>query len=332
MLTLAWPWLLLALPLPWLYRLWRRPRQTQRPALLAPGLTRLALDNESDDTRKPSARQLITWVLLTLVWASCLLAASRPQWLGQAQTLPATGRDLLLAVDISPSMEVEDMTFNRQTLNRLQAVKSVVGEFVERRVGDRLGLILFGNEAHLQAPLTFDRVTVNTLLREALIGFAGDGTAVGDALGLAVKRLADRPENARVVILLTDGANNAGTIEPLKAAELASGYGVKVYTIGIGADELVRNSLFGPRRFNPSRDLDEKTLKTIAELTGGRYFRARDPEDLAGIYATLDELEPVTQAEETFRPSRSLAHWPLALALVASFCLAGLQTGTSDDG
>ena len=222
-------------------------------------------------------------------------------------------------------MEEADMQVGNDLVDRLSVVKTVVGDFVERRSGDRLGLILFGSNAYLQTPLTFDRKTVNTLLQEALIGFAGKATAIGDAIGLGVKRLKDRPENARVIILLTDGANTSGEVEPLKAAQLARAYQVKIYTIGMGADEVLRRTLFGTRRVNPSVDLDEKTLSSIAQLTGGEYFRARSPEDLARIYARLDELEPVAQDKETFRPTKALFHWPLGIAFIASFLLAVIK-------
>ncbi|TNE93284.1 MAG: VWA domain-containing protein, partial [Gammaproteobacteria bacterium] len=196
--------------------------------------------------------------------------------------------------------------------------------FVERRQGDRLGLILFGTRPYLQTPLTFDRQTMNTLLNEAQIGFAGESTAIGDAIGLAVKRLQSRPENHRVLILLTDGANSAGEAQPLEAAEIAAREGITIYTIGIGAEVVVERSFFGSRRINPSRDLDETTLTAIADKTGGRYFRARNPDELQQIYAQLDQLEPVEQEAETLRPTKALFYWPLGVALLCSLLLAPL--------
>ncbi|OUS09418.1 BatB protein [Gammaproteobacteria bacterium 53_120_T64] len=316
MLSLLWPWMLALAPLPWLYRWWRRPADDTQAALLAPVYAQLAADSPSGPA--VSRNNWPSLALLTLIWLACLLAASRPQWIGEPIALPTSGRDLLLAVDISGSMEVEDMEVKGSLIDRLSVVKAVVGDFVERRSGDRLGLILFGDHAYLQTPLTFDRLTLNTLLQEALIGFAGKGTAIGDAIGLGVKRLKDKQENSRVIILLTDGANTAGEVEPLKAAELAAAYGVKIYTIGVGADEILRRSLFGVRRVNPSADLDEGTLRAIAAQTGGQYFRARNPQQLAQIYAILDQLEPVSQDAETFRPTRALFYWPLGAALLGS--------------
>lgn len=214
------------------------------------------------------------------------------------------------------------MEWQGETINRLVTVKKVVGDFVQRRESDRLGLILFGTRAYLQAPLTFDRTTVDRLLQEAQLGFAGEKTAIGDAIALSVKRLRDRPQESRVLILLTDGANTAGEIQPLKAAELAAQSQVKIYTIGIGADEMIKPGLFGTgfgaRRINPSADLDEDTLRTIASSTGGQYFRARSLQDLQQIYAVLDTLEPSEQDSEVFRPTKSLFYWPLSLAFAIS--------------
>ena len=320
MLTFEWPWLMLLLPLPWFYRQWRKPVETRVAALKAPLYVELI---KPETTGLTATRwQQLALILLVISWVSTLLAATRPTWVGDPVALPSNGRDLLIAVDISGSMKEADMELAGQTVNRLTAVKSVVGGFVERRKGDRLGLILFGSTPYLQTPLTFDRTTMNTLLQEAQIGFAGNGTAIGDAIGLGVKRLQERPENHRVMILLTDGANTAGEIPPLEAAKIAAAKGIKVYTIGIGADVMYQRSLFGTRKINPSRDLDEKTLTSIAEQTGGLYFRARNPQELEEIYHHLDELEPVEQDAETLRPTKALFHWPLAVALVSSLLLS----------
>jgi len=237
-----------------------------------------------------------------------------------------SGRDLLLAVDISGSMETEDMQLGRQVTDRLTAVKAVAGNFIDHREGDRLGLILFGDQAYLQTPLTFDRETVRTLLNEAAIGLAGKSTAIGDAIGLAVKRLRERPAENRVLILMTDGANTSGSVDPLKAADLAAREGVRIYTIGVGADEMLVRGFFGTQRV-PGTDLDEGTLTAIAQKTGGQYFRARDIEGLQKIYALLDKLEPVSQDEQTFRPVHELYVWPLGAALLLTALLALGLTG-----
>jgi Ca-activated chloride channel family protein len=256
-----------------------------------------------------------------LAWLLLVTAAARPEWLGDPVEQGVSGRDLMLAVDLSGSMEIADFMLRGKKVDRLTATQDVAGHFLERRVGDRLGLILFGETAYLQAPLTFDRKTVHTLLDEAVIGLAGDKTAIGDAIGLAVKRLRDNPKDQRVLILLSDGANTAGTVAPLQAADLAARVGLKVYTIGIGADEMVVRDLLGSHKVNPSQDLDEPTMRGIAEKTGGRYFRARDVEELEGIYRLLDELEPVERDKRYYRPHSELYPWPLAGALVLAMAL-----------
>ena len=208
------------------------------------------------------------------------------------------------------------MKINGKEVDRLTMVKHVAGDFIERRKGDRIGLILFGQQAYLQTPLSFDLKTVNTLLSESMIGIAGKATAIGDAIGLAVKRVRATTDNNRILILLTDGQNTAGEIHPLKAAELAAQEGLKIYTIGIGADEVYRQTIFGNRRINPSLDLDEATLRKIANQTGGQYFRARNTKELDKIYAMLDELEPLAKEEQFYRPTEQLFFWPLGLSML----------------
>lgn len=321
--AVAWPWALLASPLPLLaYALLPRRDVTTEAALKVPFFHALA------DAR-PSARSPTRWLVLALAilaWAALMAASSRPQLIGEPLSLPVSGRDMMMAVDISGSMDTQDMELGGRAVTRLRAVKAVAGDFIERREGDRLGLILFGKRAYLQTPLTFDRATTRRLLDESAIGLAGKETAIGDAIGLAVKRLRDRPQDQRVLILLTDGANTAGEVAPLKAADLAAAERLRIYTIGVGADRMTVRSYFGgTRRINPSADLDEETLTRIAEKTGGRYFRARDTVGLAEIYALLDELEPVEQAQETYRPVRDLYVWPLALALLLGLTAAAAR-------
>ena len=263
---------------------------------------------------------------LWLLWLLLLLAAARPVWIGEAIELPNSGRDLMLAVDISGSMQVKDMQVNQSLVTRMEAVKQVGALFIERRQGDRLGLILFGSNAYLQSPLSFDTATVKRFLLESQIGFAGQETAIGDAIGLAVKRLKERPAESRVLILLSDGKDTASAVQPLDAARLASELGIRIYTIGIGADRMTTPGLFGSsfgsRQINPSAELDETGLQKIAEMTGGEYFRARNPAELANIYLLLDQLEPIEQASASYRPRQALGYLPLLLALVISYLLA----------
>jgi Ca-activated chloride channel family protein len=321
MIHVEWPWLLLLLPLPWLLR-WLLPAQTdsQQTALKVPFLD----DFGVGETRVVSAVKPWALWLASLAWLGLVLAVARPQWLGEPLEQAVSGRDLMLAVDVSGSMQEKDFVIKGQQVDRLTALKQVAGEFIQRRTGDRLGLVLFGTQAYLHVPLTFDRNTVQTLLNEAFIGITEDEpqTSIGDAIGLSIKRLQDQKTDSKVLILLTDGANTAGELSPLKAAELAASAQLKIYTIGIGADEMLVRSLFGTRRVNPSADLDEKTLTAIAETTGGRYFRARSSEELAQIYALLDQLEPVEKDKQFFRPRSELFHWPLAIALLIASGLA----------
>lgn len=312
MLEFIWPWMFYLLPLPLLARWLLRPAEMRQAALRTPFLEDF---REQAMTGTRQARGMRVLAAAGLCWLLLVTAAARPQWVGDAVDLPVSGRDLMMAVDLSGSMQEQDFMINNHPVDRLTAAKKVAGEFIEQRAGDRLGLILFGDQAYVQTPLTFDHTTVNALLQEAVLGLAGERTAIGDAIGLAVKRLQQVDENSRVLILLTDGANTAGEVQPLKAAELAAQIGLKIYTIGIGADEILRRSFFGVQRINPSQDLDEKTLTAIAEKTGGRYFRARNTEELQQIYNLLDQLEPVEQEKQSFRPTRSLFHWPLAIAL-----------------
>lgn len=325
MIGFQWPWLLLLLPLPLLLqRLMPPVLVSESAALRVPDPGAFEQGGPQVSETRPS-RAVVFWAAFA-AWGLLVTAAARPIWSGEPVQLPVSGRDLMLAVDLSGSMSTADFILGGRQISRLAATQSIAGEFIERRVGDRLGLILFGRQAYVQTPLTFDRSTVRQLLFEAAIGLAGKETAIGDAIGLAVKRLRDDQAQSRVLILLTDGANTAGEVEPLKAAHLAADAGLTIYTIGIGADEMLVDTLFARQRINPSRDLDEKTLRGIAEATGGRYFRARDTEELKEIYRLLDQLEPMAKEQETFRPQRALFHWPLALALLIAATLIGFKT------
>jgi len=324
MIEFIWPWAGWLLLLPLLIML-LVPRADRDEAALHIPFYQTLLKLDSTATKKrakhPHKRFLFRFTCI-LIWCLLVLAAARPTWVGEPIQLPATGRDLMLAVDISGSMKMEDLRLEGSSTSRLNVVKHALTDFISRRKGDRLGLILFGSQAYLQSPLTFDRNAVEILLLESQIGFAGEKTAIGDAIGLSVKRLRNRPENSRLLILLTDGANTAGAIEPLKAAELAQIEKIKIHTIGVGATEMVRGGLFGNRTMNPSADLDEEMLRNIAALTGGNYFRAHNTQELETIYALLDQLEPVDQKEETFSPRQSLYMWPLGIAFILSILLA----------
>lgn len=319
MFEMEWPYLLVLAPLPLVMK-FITPKKRIEAALRVPFYQHASELQQHTGLRL--GKRPVKFAALWAMWLGCLLAATNPQWVGDPVSMPSSGRDLLMAVDISGSMEQTDMALNGHRITRLMAVKKVIGDFVTRRNTDRLGLILFGAQAYLQAPLTYDRQTVNELLQEAQIGFAGRETAIGDAIALAVKRLRDRPASSRVLVLLTDGANTAGVLTPDKATELAQKANIKIYTIAFGAESMEVPGLFGSRTVNPSRDLDEPTMVAIAEKTGGKYFRARNLEELDQIHRELDQLEPIEIDAETFRPVQTLFYWPLALALLVSVSMA----------
>ena len=317
MFELAWPWIFCLLPLPWLLR-WVLPAADSGDAALKVSFLEELhnLSGRRASITLPGWRQQIPYVL---VWLLLLCAAARPQWLGEPLPIPSSGRDLLLAVDVSGSMDYPDMQWQGHEVSRLELVKQLFGDFIIKRHGDRVGLILFGSKAYLQAPLTFDRQTVRTWLDDASPGIAGSNTAIGDAIGLAVKRLRERPADSRVLVLITDGANNGGEIEPLLAARLAAAQRVKVHTIGIGAI-VPADSALGHFGFNAT-DLDEPTLRAIAEQTGGKYFRARSSDELKAIGGALDQLEPAAQKPAQAHVAKALYVWPLAAALLLSLLL-----------
>ncbi|MCB1575407.1 MAG: VWA domain-containing protein [Dokdonella sp.] len=318
MFELAWPWMLLALPLPLLVALLLpRARQAISAALRLPhaGLHWPETAGVSPVSNWRRALALLAWCLL-------VLAAARPQWLGEPEDVPRSGRDLLLAVDTSGSMSIQDMQIGNAAADRFSTVQMIASDFIERRAGDRVGLVLFGSRAYLLTPLTFDLKTVAKQLDESEIGLAGRETAIGDAVGLSVKRLLERPQDQRVLILLTDGVNNAGALDPQKAIELAVANKVRIYTVGIGAEAVSVDSLFGSRMINPSADLDVGMLTEMADKTGGRFFRARDTAELAGIYREIDKLEPVADNPETLRPIEEIYVMPLAASMLIALLVA----------
>lgn len=329
MLEFVWPFMFYLAPLPLLFR-WLVPalKGGSREALKVPFFNSWAALQSDDHSVASSSR--FNMILIILAWLCLVVAVARPQWVGDAIEIPTSGRDLMLAVDLSGSMERPDFYLGDKQVDRLTAVKVVAGDFIERRMGDRIGLILFGKRAYVQTPLTFDRKTVSTMLDESVIGLAGKETAIGDAIGLAVKRLKERPQQSRVLILLTDGANTAGEVEPMQAASLAADTGLKIYTIGVGADKMEVQTFFGTRTVDPSSELDERTLTGIATTTGGKYFRAKDTEGLEKIYQLLDKLEPARTEKEVFRPTSQLFHWLASIALTCYLILGwrlGLLSG-----
>ncbi|HRQ63783.1 MAG TPA: VWA domain-containing protein [Xanthomonadaceae bacterium] len=318
----AWPWVAWLLPLPWLIA-WLLPAASGEGAALRASFCAVAERWQARGGRRAGASSGRLW--LALVWILLLSAAARPQILGEVQEQARSGRDLMLAVDLSGSMQAEDMVVAGRRVDRLTAVKLIAGDFIERRRGDRLGLIVFAQRAFLLTPLTYDHRSVREQLDQTFIGLAGRETAIGDAIGLAVKHLRDRPQQQRVLILLTDGVNNAGELDPERAAQIARIENVRIHTIGMGSDGGSQGA-FGRRLLAPAADFDEAQLTRIAEGTGGRYFRARDTRDLAGIYAQIDQIESSEHEDEPYRPVHEIFHWPLgAAALAFSLALAVRQ-------
>jgi len=312
----AWPWVFLLLPLPFLARRLLRPAEAAQGAALRLPFFDEAVAIAGESSAGGGRGIAAAW----LVWALLCVAAARPQSIGEIEVPPRSGRDLLLAVDVSGSMAAEDMRIGGRPVDRFTAVQLVLADFLTRRIGDRVGLLLFGSQAYLVTPLTFDLASVRYQLQTSAIGIAGRETAIGDAIGLAVKRLREQPQAQRVLILLTDGVNTAGALKPPEAAELAREHGLRIYTVGIGGESRL-SGMFGMLVAPGGDEIDEETMTAIAEQTGGRYFRARSTAELAAIYAEVDRLEPAAQAGEKLRPIEELFVWPLALALALAAML-----------
>jgi Ca-activated chloride channel family protein len=327
MIEFALPWALAALPLPWLARVLIPPAPERGGALRIPFFRTLA--DAAERGGSGSRRDALALAVRTLGWALLVLAAAQPQWLGPPQAVPTQGRDIMLSLDLSGSMGTPDFEIGGRAVDRFSVVRAVAREFALHREGDRVGLVLFGTRAFLQAPLTADLPTVAKLLDESEVGLAGEETALGDSIGLAVKHLRERPDGERVLVLLSDGASNAGVLNPRRAAQLAKEAGVRIYAIGIGTGAQAVSTPFGLRTTGGGGGPDEASLRESAAATGGKYFRAGDTESLLSVYREIDALEPVAGDHTTLRPLRALFAWPLggALALVG---LMGLAAAAGD--
>ncbi|MGB6487515.1 MAG: VWA domain-containing protein [Steroidobacteraceae bacterium] len=317
MFHLAWPWMALLLPLPWVMLRLRRTVAPGGSALYLPFAASVA-------TPAPTAtRPGYVPTLLTAVWALLVLAAMRPQWLGQPLPVPTRGREIMLAIDCSGSMATQDMG----GASRLEIAQIVAGRFIDQRRGDQIGLILFGTRPYLQAPLTGDIATVHQFLDRAVVGVAGPQTAIGDAIGLAIKEVRQRertrgtPVRQSVLILLTDGGNDAGVVQPIEAARIAAQTRLRIFTIGVGAAEA--QSLLGPNTGNT--ELNVELLRKIVSITGGEYFRATNPQALQAVYRRINRLEPPVAHDQWLRPAAEWFNWPLALALLLSVPAAWLM-------
>jgi Ca-activated chloride channel family protein len=322
MIGFDWWWGLLLLPLPLLVRTLLVEARTRQLALCVPLL----------NGRTPAARSLSqpslrpAGLCLWFFWVCLVLAASRPFWLGDPVSRTISGRDLMLAVDISGSMKEADMTINGEASSRIDVLKLVVGEFIERRQGDRLGLILFGTNAYTYVPLTFDLGALGDLLDDVSTGLAGRHTAIGDAIGLALKTMRKQRSRHKVLILVTDGSNTAGFENPIVAAQAAAQQGLTIYSIGIGSDAKNLEQIYGLRNIPSGIVLNERVLRRIAQVSDGRYFRATNLAALEQIYLELDKLEPLEYEYQSQRPRQELYLLPLAsgLLLMLGYLLWGI--------
>ena len=313
MFEFVYLWIFLLLPLPLIARYFLTAKQRDYTQLWIP--LAQGLSEQPTQLQKNYLSTIIPW----LAWLLLLSALAKPVWFGEPIRLQQQSRDMLLSLDLSGSMQEVDMPLNGKTVERLTLVKDLLKTFIGKRHGDRLGLILFADHAYLQTPLTFDLKTISQMVDETQIGLVGQRTAIGESIAIAIKRFVENKNEQRVLILITDGANTAGTIKPLMAAKQAAKNNITIYIIGIGADEMIKRTLFGRQRVNPSADLDENTLTEIAKLTGGQYFRARNQDELQNIYQKINELEPVNSDFLEFRPEKNLFYWPLSAAILLLF-------------
>ena len=326
MYQFVWPFVFLLLPLPFVLRqvLGQSDFTSQAfsGALNVPFFNRL----QKLTGRQSAPNRRISPLLWTLVWLMFVVAAARPIWIGEPITLEKEARNIVLTLDVSGSMDEEDFDINGHPLTRLEMVKRLAKDFIDKRRGDNLGLVIFGSEAYSYAPLSPDAKTLTGLMDEIGIGIAGTQTAIGDALALAVQSVASVPENARIVILMSDGFANAGVVQVSEAMEIAKKANVKVYTIGIGSDRKTIQDFLGFVQINSSLDLDEDTLRQIAAQTGGQYFRAKTSNDLQKIYQLIDDLETTKAEETTVRPRKEMAYYFLLAGLglwLISFMIRG---------
>lgn len=318
-MNFVWPWAFLLLPLPLLAR--RRLRGVRGAGDDVAVRPPPALADGFDALGRAGRRRLVPAnALLWFGWLALIAALARPVAPGDSVVQPVSGRALALVVDLSTSMERRDFALDGETSDRLSVVKRVVGDFVEARRGDRVALVLFGSEAFVASAPTFDLPALRDVLDASGAGMAGRSTAIGDALGLAVQTLRDDPATERAIVLLSDGTNNAGAVEPEDAAAFAASLGVRVHAVALASDVPTRGGL----RTAVAADLDETTLEAIADVSGGRFFRARTTDELTDVYTAIDRLERAEAPAPPVVPERDWRHLPLGAALVALLAAAAL--------
>ena len=308
MLQFTYPWLFLLLPLPLLVY-WLAPAHHEpRLAVYVPFMHVLSrLTGGAGGSGTPiTRRRRLQLVQIVLSWLALVAALTRPVWLGEAVVRELPMRDMLVALDLSGSMETPDFTNAAgDPAQRLEAAKQVLDGFLSRRDGDRVGLVFFGSAAFVQAPFTDDLQVVRQLLDEAQVRMLGPRTVLGDAIGMAIPLFERSEVDERVLIALTDGNDTGSLVPPVRAAEIARDHEVRIFTIAMGDPKAAGEQA-----------LDEATLRSVAETTGGRYYRAEDRTELEQIYAELDRLAPRLVESQSFRPEHELYHWPLAFALL----------------
>ena len=313
----VWPFVAFILPLPllvWLVfpHIHMTGKNIVSDALRVPFFNRVA--GMTHHRRSSSGRMIALFMILA--WVCFVLSAMRP--VRYENELPAfhEARNIMMAIDLSTSMARKDFDINGYSVSRVEVVKSVVRDFIVKRAGDRLGMVIFGTKAYTLAPLSQDLKTLDELFADVNLGIAGEQTAIGDALAMAVQNVAKIPKGKKIIILMSDGYNNAGTVMVSQAIELAKTQGIAVYTIGIGSERKNKTTFLGLLGGNDNPGWDEMTLKKIAKDTGGRYFRASSTKDLIDVYREIDRLETMTVENKGFKPKRELFYYPLLLGLI----------------
>lgn len=309
MIHFAWPWIWLLLPLPFALYKWSRVQKKQLTVIKA-----ITLPYLSPNQQAGQKRSQLNKVLLALAWVMILLALARPQWLGKPVMQSYPARDIMIALDTSKTMGLTDMATNGKNASRLDAVRTYLDTWISNRQGDRLGLLLFGTHAAIDVPFTEDLTSFTQLFNLVTPGMIGDKTAIGEAVILATQKMMNEPYEHRILILISDGIDTAQSMTPEHAAMLAKTAGIRIYTIGVGADNPDSQS---PNYF------DDTDLNKIAQLTGGHYFRARSEQDLSDINLQLEQLEPKELRQHSFQPYDDLFYWPAGLAVLLLLLLMG---------
>ena len=316
MISFDWPWIFLLLPLPAMLGFFSDTRtESSVQAIRIPPTLAMAL--QSINTKRTTASKL-PGILLWSAWA-CLLACIAQPWKpGDTIVQPVTGRAIAIAVDVSGSMERQDFSLDGKSSDRLGVVKRVAQDFIQQRRGDRLSLILYGRDAFIASPLTFDLESIGNILNGAGIGMAGRSTAIGDALGLSIKTLQNDPATSKAIVLLSDGTNNAGSVEPESAANLAKELGIRIHTIAMGSTDKPVSGYDTA----VSADLDEDTLKAIAQAADGLFFRAKSTSDLRAVYSEIDKLERAEADAPPVILRDDLRLWPQVALLLCLLVLS----------